>query len=110
MHLSKTAHVVIGAQFGDEGKGRLTAHHVMEIGGDAIVVRFNGGAQAGAATKRTGGESAMSWLTTRSVPRSSFRLTLPHRWRVRRAKPGAGNTRSATVPPPPGPCQRQQHQ
>ena len=47
MHLNKTARVVIGAQFGDEGKGRLTAHHVMEIGDDAIVVRFNGGAQAG---------------------------------------------------------------
>ena len=47
MHLNKTARVVIGAQFGDEGKGRLTAHHVVEVGDDAIVVRFNGGAQAG---------------------------------------------------------------
>ena len=44
---SKTAQVVIGAQFGDEGKGRLTGHHAARMGGDGIVARFNGGAQAG---------------------------------------------------------------
>ena len=43
----KTAHVVIGAQFGDEGKGWLTAHLAAKTGSDGIVVRFNGGAQAG---------------------------------------------------------------
>ncbi len=101
MHLNKTARVVIGAQFGDEGKGRLTAHHVMEIGDDAIMARFNGGATYSAMSvaahwpapplKGPVVSPPMSWLTTRSVPRSSFRLTLPHRRRVRRAKLGAGN-------------------
>ncbi|MDG4555423.1 MAG: adenylosuccinate synthetase [Candidatus Competibacter sp.] len=47
MHPTKTAHVVIGAQFGDEGKGRLTDYRAAQTGGDALVVRFNGGAQAG---------------------------------------------------------------
>lgn len=47
MHLAKAAQVVIGAQFGDEGKGRLIDYRAALIGGDGIVVRFNGGAQAG---------------------------------------------------------------
>lgn len=47
MRRSKTARVVIGAQFGDEGKGWLTDHHAARMGGDGIVARFNGGAQAG---------------------------------------------------------------
>ncbi len=42
-----TAQVVIGAQFGDEGKGRVTDYYAAEVGGDGIVIRFNGGAQAG---------------------------------------------------------------
>jgi len=42
-----TAQVVIGAQFGDEGKGRMTAAYAAAVGSDGIVVRFNGGAQAG---------------------------------------------------------------
>ncbi len=41
------AQVIIGAQFGDEGKGRITAAYAAAVGGDAMVVRFNGGAQAG---------------------------------------------------------------
>jgi len=47
MRLAKSAQVVIGAQFGDEGKGRLIDHYAALAGGDSIVIRFNGGAQAG---------------------------------------------------------------
>lgn len=47
MRVQKTARVVIGAQFGDEGKGRVTDHYATEVGRDGIVIRFNGGAQAG---------------------------------------------------------------
>ncbi|MEZ0262609.1 MAG: adenylosuccinate synthetase [Alphaproteobacteria bacterium] len=43
----KTANVVIGANFGDEGKGLTTDFFCEEAGGAAVVVRFNGGAQAG---------------------------------------------------------------
>lgn len=43
----KTAKVVIGANFGDEGKGLTTDFLCAESAGDAVVVRFNGGAQAG---------------------------------------------------------------
>lgn len=39
--------VVIGAAFGDEGKGLITHHLASRYGRDALVVRFNGGAQAG---------------------------------------------------------------
>ena len=42
-----TAQVIIGAQFGDEGKGRMTAAYAAAVGDDGMVVRFNGGAQAG---------------------------------------------------------------
>ncbi|MCP5196931.1 MAG: adenylosuccinate synthetase [Gammaproteobacteria bacterium] len=47
MCVEKTAQVVIGAQFGDEGKGRWVDHHAAQIGHAGLVVRFNGGAQAG---------------------------------------------------------------
>ncbi len=47
MRLEKTAQVVIGAQFGDEGKGRLIDHYAASAGSDSLVIRFNGGAQAG---------------------------------------------------------------
>lgn len=39
--------VVIGAGFGDEGKGVLTDALAAEAGNDCLVIRFNGGAQAG---------------------------------------------------------------
>ncbi len=39
--------VVIGAAFGDEGKGLITHNLASKYGREAIVVRFNGGAQAG---------------------------------------------------------------
>lgn len=41
------ATAVIGAQFGDEGKGLATDYFAFADGEDGIVVRFNGGAQAG---------------------------------------------------------------
>ncbi|MDG4551315.1 MAG: adenylosuccinate synthetase [Candidatus Contendobacter sp.] len=47
MRVQKTARVVIGAQFGDEGKGRMIDYYAAEVGCDGIVIRFNGGAQAG---------------------------------------------------------------
>lgn len=43
----KKAKVVIGANFGDEGKGLITDFFAAENPGDTVVVRFNGGAQAG---------------------------------------------------------------
>lgn len=50
-----TAHVVIGASYGDEGKGLMTDYHVAPAGKDGIVVRFNGGAQAGHTVVAPGG-------------------------------------------------------
>ena len=38
--------VVIGANYGDEGKGRIVSHLAASHGTNCIVVRFNGGAQA----------------------------------------------------------------
>ena len=38
---------VIGAQYGDEGKGRMVDYYCQQLGKDAVVVRYNGGAQAG---------------------------------------------------------------
>lgn len=43
----KTASVVIGANFGDEGKGLFTDYLAQKAAGAATVVRFNGGSQAG---------------------------------------------------------------
>jgi adenylosuccinate synthase len=45
--MQRTAKVVIGANYGDEGKGLMTDYHVAPAGANGIVVRFNGGAQAG---------------------------------------------------------------
>jgi adenylosuccinate synthase len=42
----KKAQIIIGANFGDEGKG-LTTDYLSYGVDDAVVVRFNGGAQAG---------------------------------------------------------------
>jgi len=42
-----TAHVVIGANFGDEGKGLMVDHLTRMLQPTPLVVRFNGGAQAG---------------------------------------------------------------
>ena len=43
----RAADVVIGANFGDEGKGLITDFYAAPHGGAALVARFNGGAQAG---------------------------------------------------------------
>lgn len=43
--MTKTARAVIGANFGDEGKGLVTDYLAAQ--GAGIVVRYNGGAQAG---------------------------------------------------------------
>ena len=40
------AYVVLGLQYGDEGKGKIT-HHLCKTGGYTHVVRFNGGCNAG---------------------------------------------------------------
>jgi adenylosuccinate synthase len=42
----KTARVVIGASWGDEGKGHIVARYVRSMK-EPLVIRFNGGAQAG---------------------------------------------------------------
>lgn len=44
---NRSATVIIGAGFGDEGKGLLTDFYAAPFVADCIVVRFNGGAQAG---------------------------------------------------------------
>ncbi|MEE4378150.1 MAG: adenylosuccinate synthetase [Candidatus Competibacteraceae bacterium] len=43
----KQAQVIIGSGYGDEGKGLATDFYAAQFGEDALVVRFNGGAQAG---------------------------------------------------------------
>jgi adenylosuccinate synthase len=45
--MAKYADIVIGANFGDEGKGLVTDYLAAERGEDTLVVRHNGGAQAG---------------------------------------------------------------
>ena len=40
------ADVVVGLQYGDEGKGKVT-HHLFKAGGYTHVLRFNGGCNAG---------------------------------------------------------------
>lgn len=50
------AQVVIGAGFGDEGKGLMTDFLASRHGPGAIVVRFNGGAQAGHTVTTPAGE------------------------------------------------------
>lgn len=48
--MTKECIVVVGAGYGDEGKGKMTDYFVrraQEQGKNAIVVRYNGGAQAG---------------------------------------------------------------
>ena len=42
-----TARAVIGAGYGDEGKGRMTDWICANAGAETVVVRYNGGAQAG---------------------------------------------------------------
>ncbi|MFN8554468.1 MAG: adenylosuccinate synthetase [Candidatus Obscuribacterales bacterium] len=43
----KTGKVIIGANYGDEGKGLFTDYFASQAPEDSLVIRFNGGAQAG---------------------------------------------------------------
>jgi len=43
----RTARVIIGANYGDEGKGLMTDYFASEAPEQCVVIRFNGGAQAG---------------------------------------------------------------
>jgi len=45
--MADRADIVIGANFGDEGKGLVTDYLASKGGADTLVVRHNGGAQAG---------------------------------------------------------------
>jgi adenylosuccinate synthase len=45
--MAKRADIIVGANFGDEGKGLVTDFLAHPYAGDCIVVRHNGGAQAG---------------------------------------------------------------
>lgn len=45
--MANRADIVIGANFGDEGKGLVTDYLASKTGEDTLVVRHNGGAQAG---------------------------------------------------------------
>jgi len=52
----RNAHAVIGSGFGDEGKGLMTDYLCRMYGeGNALVARFNGGAQAGHTVVTDGG-------------------------------------------------------
>lgn len=51
----RTGHAVIGANYGDEGKGLMTDFLASKSPGDTLVVRFNGGAQAGHTVQTTDG-------------------------------------------------------
>jgi adenylosuccinate synthase len=44
--MTKQIKIVIGAGFGDEGKGLMTDYFASKASGKPIVIRFNGGAQA----------------------------------------------------------------
>lgn len=50
-------YAVIGSQYGDEGKGRVVDSLVKKLKGQTIVVRYNGGAQAGHTVKFKNGDS-----------------------------------------------------
>ncbi len=50
------AYVIIGACFGDEGKGLTTDYLAAKHAENSLVVRFNGGAQAGHTVQTTSGQ------------------------------------------------------
>lgn len=54
--MRRSADVVIGSAFGDEGKGLITDVLAWTHPGDTLVVRFNGGAQAGHTVVTPAGE------------------------------------------------------
>jgi adenylosuccinate synthase len=50
------AYAIIGAGFGDEGKGLMTDYLAAKYAGNSLVVRFNGGAQAGHTVQTASGQ------------------------------------------------------
>ncbi len=58
----KNAKVVIGANFGDEGKGLFTDFLSSSSKGDGLIVRFNGGAQAGHTVVKNGVRNVFSHM------------------------------------------------
>jgi adenylosuccinate synthase len=53
----KTANCIIGAAFGDEGKGAQVDYLASKYNADGVVIRFNGGAQAGHTVHTPGGRN-----------------------------------------------------
>ncbi len=85
MRWPKTAQVVIGAQFGDEGKGKISDYYAAAFGTDGIVARFNGGAQAGHTVVTPDGlrhvfghigSGALAGATPERTSRSGLRATI----------------------------------
>jgi len=72
MRLEKTAQVVIGAQFGDEGKGRLIDYQAASVGQDGLVVRFNGGTSSATLAAARLPELLLSCRGSSSPTRSFF--------------------------------------
>lgn len=71
------ARVVIGANFGDEGKGLVT-DYLCASEGAGMVVRFNGGAQAGHTVVTPDGrrhETSKSRLASMASRKPKWRLT-----------------------------------
>lgn len=62
----KRATVVIGANYGDEGKGRTVDFLASQLTGSKAVVRFNGGAQAGHTVTAPEGRHVFSHLASGS--------------------------------------------
>ena len=52
--MNKNLVAVIGGMYGDEGKGRMVDYYCSKLRGSSLVVRFNGGAQAGHTVIRDG--------------------------------------------------------
>ena len=50
------SYAIIGANFGDEGKGLTTDYLAAKYDSDALIVRFNGGAQAAHTVQTPSGE------------------------------------------------------
>ncbi len=82
-----TATAVIGANFGDEGKGRMVHHFASTATDPAIVVRYNGGAQAGHTVLRKDGAGHIfhhfgaGTLAGCPTYLSEFFITNPLMWR-----------------------------
>lgn len=63
----KDIKVVIGANFGDEGKGLMTDYFCEKLGGRVLNVRFNGTSQAGHTVERDGKRHVFSHFGSGSM-------------------------------------------